>query len=124
MSNRHEKDSVTSINVVAMKRYNYVKSVKITGIENINEFLNSIHYNNLLAIDQILKKEGLVLGSSNELSFKHDGIELIQINQTINSKDEVIAICLIGIINNLSITPLHGELYRSRGGLWKINWVV
>jgi hypothetical protein len=115
MSNRHEKDSVTSINVVAMKRYNYVKSVKITGIENINEFLDNIYYNNLLVIDQILKKEGLVLGSSNQVNFKHDGIELIQINQTINSKDEVIAICLIGIINNLSITPLHGELYRYGG---------
>ena len=114
MSNIYEEDSVTSINVVAMKRYKYVKSVKITGIENINEFLHNIYYNNLKAIDEILKKEGLVLDSSNYLSFKGDGIELIQINQTINSKDEVIAICLIGIVGPISIRPFHGELYSAR----------
>lgn len=115
MSNIYKEDSVTSINVVAMKRYKYVKSVKITGIENINEFLHYIYLNHLKAIDEIFKKEGLVLDSLNWLNFRHDAIELIQINQTINSKDEVIAICLIGIVDNITREQsLHGELYRAR----------
>lgn len=113
MSSIYILDTVTSINVVAMKRYKFVKSVKITGIENINEFLNKIHFNFLYDIVEILKKEGVVLDTKfDNLSIKDDGIELIQINQTINSKDEVIAICLIGIVGiTTSITPLHGELY-------------
>lgn len=101
------QDTVTSNNVVVMYRYSEIRTIKITGIVEINDFLNDIMINRISKIEAILKKEGL--GFDTRLK----KIELIQINQTINSKDEVVAICLIGtIIDPNDDDLLHNILYR------------
>ncbi len=87
--------------IIAMKRYGKVEVVKVVGLTKINEFLESIQYNNWLN----LQKE------FNINIQKGNGIELITINNLLDPNGEIVCLATVGILNFVSIDKLTQDSY-------------
>lgn len=96
------KELVYNSSLIALKRYESIKVVKIIGLENINKFIEAIQYNNHITFHDLAH---IKLNKSN-------GLELINMNNVLDSQGDVVCLATVGIIGIFDINKLTEECYN------------
>lgn len=99
-----ENEIVNSIPVIAMKRYIKVQVIIIKGLDNINTFLEKVKYGNIIDLKNNFGMKSLE---------KFNGVELIQLNNSLSPEGEVVALATMGIITMACIDREHELLYKN-----------
>ena len=103
----NKSNVVMSTPVVSMKRYFDIVVIKVEGLENINNFLEMIQMQT-----KYPEKIKAILPSRCKYD-KSYGIDLIQINNVLDNKGEVVALCTDGTVTSAFINDLTKHLYHT-----------
>lgn len=108
----HFEGNITT-NLISTIRYSEIKTVTVIGVNNINELLSGIKYNDINILNKFANTivDDVKTPIFPKLKARENGIELIQLTQCLNSKDQLVGIFLIGIIDLICLDETSKTYY-------------